>query len=86
MEVVIRLQKAGTRAKKRFNFRVVAINRTTNRQGRHLDLLGHYDPSKKPATFSINIEKFDKWVKNGAQVSDTVLSLVNQTKKNNKKS
>ena len=81
MEVVIRLQKAGKSAKKRYNYRVVAMNRTTNRQGRHLDLLGYYDPSKEPATVSINLEKLDKWVKNGAQLSDTVRSLVNQSKK-----
>ena len=81
MEVIIRLQKAGKKANKRYNYRVIAINKTNNRQGRHLELLGYYNPSKKPASFSINLEKLDKWVKNGAQLSETVRSLIKQSKK-----
>ena len=81
MEVVIRLQRIGKRANKRSNFRIVAMSKKSTREGRHLELLGHYDPSKKPATFSINLEKLDKWVKNGARLSDTINSLVKKSKK-----
>ena len=81
MEVRIRLQKAGKTANKRYNYRIVVISRTTARQGRHLDLLGHYDPSKKPATISVNREKLQQWVGKGAQMSDTVKSLLNKSKK-----
>lgn len=84
MEVRIRLQKAaGKSAKKHYNFRVVAINRTDARQGRHLDLLGYYDPAKKPAAILINHDKLEKWLKHGAQMSDTVKSLVAKSKKGN---
>lgn len=76
MEVRIRLQKAGKTANKRYNYRIVAISRAAARQAAHLELLGYYDPSKKPAVVSINREKLDKWVKQGAQMSDTVRSLV----------
>ena len=82
MEVKIRLQKANQKAKKRYNYRVVAISRTNARQGKHLDLLGYYDPAKKPAVVSINFEKLDKWLKNGARMSDTVKSLLKKAKKN----
>ena len=78
MEVRIRLQKAGKLANKRYNYRIVVISRAAARQGRHLDLLGYYDPSRKPATFSVNREKLDQWIKKGAQMSDTVRSLVNK--------
>lgn len=81
MEVRIRLQKAVKTSNKRCNYRVVAISRTSARDSKHLDLLGHYDPSKKPASLSINVEKVEKWVKKGAQMSDTVRSLVKQLKK-----
>ena len=78
MEVRIRLQKAGKLANKRYNYRIVVIGRAKARQGRHLDLLGYYDPARKPATFSVNREKLDQWVKKGAQMSETVRSLVNK--------
>ena len=78
MEVRIRLQKAGKTANKRCNYRIVVISRAKARQGRHLDLLGYYDPARKPAAVSINREKLDQWVKKGAQMSETVRSLVSK--------
>lgn len=80
MEVRIRLQKAGKTAKKRYNYRIVVISRAAPRQGRHLDLIGYYDPSKKPAVISINQEKLNKWVERGARLSNTVRSLVKKKK------
>jgi small subunit ribosomal protein S16 len=80
MEVRIRLQKAGKSANKRYNFRIVAIGRARPREGRFLDLLGYYDPSKKPAVVSLNRERLEQWVKKGAQMSDTVRSLISQSK------
>jgi len=82
MEVRIRLQKAGKSASKRYNYRVVAISKETTRDGRHLELLGYYDPAKKPAVVSIDQEKLDKWLKKGAQMSDTVRALVKGLKDN----
>ena len=81
MEVMIRLQKAGKRANKRYNYRIVAISRAAARQARRLDIIGYYDPAKKPTVISINHEKLDGWVKKGAQMSDTVKSLVAKSKK-----
>lgn len=80
MEVRIRLQKVGQTAKKRYNYRIVAINRSNSRQGRHLDILGYYDPAKKPAALSFNQEKLNAWLKKGARMSDTVKSLIAKKK------
>ena len=80
MEVRIRLQKAGKISSKRHNYRVVAMSGASSRQARHLEILGHYDPDRKPAVISIDRAKLEKWVKNGAQVSDTVKSLLKKTK------
>jgi len=80
MEVRIRLQKAGKTAKKRYNYRIVAISRAAARQGRYLDILGYYDPAKKPAVISLNQEKLNKWLKQGARLSDTVRTLVKKIK------
>ena len=80
MEVRIRLQKSSNRAKKRFNYRVVAISRAKARQSDSLEILGYYDPTKKPAVVQINKEKLNKWVAKGAQMSDTVRSLLAKSK------
>ena len=80
MEVRIRLQKAGKPSSKKCNYRVVAMSKNQPRQADSLDILGYYDPAKKPATFSINKEKLEKWVKQGAQMSETVRSLVKKAK------
>lgn len=84
MEVRIRLQKAGKTASKRYNYRIVAISRATARQGRNLDTIGYYDPAKKPASLSVNHEKLEAWIKKGAQMTDTVRSLVKKNKKSAK--
>jgi small subunit ribosomal protein S16 len=81
MEVRIRLQKGGKTANKRYNYRIVAIGRSMARQGRHLDILGYYDPSKNPASFSINNEKLNGWLKKGARMTDTIKSLVKKHQK-----
>jgi len=81
MQVMIRLQRVGKSPNKKFNYRVVAISKSSSRDGRRLEILGHYDPTKQPAVFSIKQDKLDKWLKNGAQMSDTVRSLVIKQKK-----
>jgi len=81
MEVRIRLQKAGRGSKKRYNYRIVAMSKSQPRESSYLELIGHYDPAKKPAVVSIDLAKLDKWIKKGAQMSDTVRSLAKKTRK-----
>ena len=80
MEVKLRLQRAGQSAKGRYNYRIVAISKASKRDGKHLDIVGHYDPAKKPAVVAVDKEKLNKWLKNGAVMSDTVKSLVKKLK------
>ncbi len=81
MEVRIRMQRAGNPAQKTVNWRIVAANRPEARQGGHLDILGYYDPGKKNAPFKIDYVKLEKWLKNGAQMTDTIRTLVNKDKR-----
>ena len=76
MEVRIRLQKIGKGAGRCTNYRIVAISRSTTRDGKRLDILGYYDPTRQPASLSINREKLNTWIKKGAQMTDTIRSLV----------
>ncbi|MDP8266707.1 MAG: 30S ribosomal protein S16 [Candidatus Aceula meridiana] len=81
MEVRIRLQRIGKSAKKRYNYRIVAIKKQAKRDSRTLDILGYYDPAKKPAVVSLDQQKLEKWIKQGAQMSDTVKNLAKKLKK-----
>ena len=80
MAVKIRLRKVSDTAKKRYNFRIVAIDDLKSRDGRALEELGYYDPAKNPAAFKVNKERIEFWRKLGAQISPTVKSLVKKAK------
>jgi len=71
--VKLRLQRFGT--KKKPFYRVVAADSRKPRDGRYLEIIGLYDPTKKPAFVQIDNEKALNWLKNGAQPTDTVRSL-----------
>lgn len=81
MEVKIRMQRTGAPAQKNYNWRIVVISKYRARDSRVLDIVGHYDPAKKPAVYKIDTVKVEKWIKNGAQMTDTVRTLYNRSKK-----
>lgn len=70
MAVVIRMKRAG--AKKRPFFRVVVADSRYPRDGRYIEQLGYYDPLTDPATFKVDAEKFERWIRNGARPSESV--------------
>lgn len=72
--LMIRLARFG--AKKKPFYRVVVIEKERARNGRNLEVVGHYNPLTKPAQVNLKHERVDYWVKNGAQMSDTVQRLV----------
>ena len=74
MSVKIRLARHG--AKKRPFYRIVATDSESPRDGKFLEILGHYDPIPEPALIHINEIKIDKWKEKGAKLSDTVRSLL----------
>ncbi|MBU1318000.1 MAG: 30S ribosomal protein S16 [candidate division Zixibacteria bacterium] len=78
MAVRIRLRRMGS--KKRPFYRFVAADSRYARDGRFLETLGYYNPMEKPAKINVEPEKVFKWLKNGAQMSETVTSLFKQIK------
>ena len=77
--VKIRLTRGGS--KKRPYYRVTAIDERKRRDGRPLEFLGTYDPKPEAEVLRIDIEGIEKWVAKGAQVSDTVTSLIKRARK-----
>lgn len=74
MAVKIRLKRMG--AKKAPFYRVVVADSRYPRDGRFIEELGHYNPTTDPADIKIDIEKAQTWIKNGAQPTETVKSLL----------
>lgn len=76
--LTIRLARIGK--KKKPYYRVVVIERTRPRDGRVRELVGTYDPLKKPAEIKLNGERIKYWLGQGAQPSDTVRSFLKREK------
>lgn len=77
MATRIRLKRMG--AKKVPFYRLVVADSRTPRDGRFIEEIGYYDPTKEPSVIKINEERALYWLKNGAQPSETVRSLLNKT-------
>ena len=72
--VKIRLQRVGK--KKKPFYRVVVADSRAPRGGKFLEIIGHYDPLTDPATIVIQEEKALKWLRQGAQPTETVAGLL----------
>jgi small subunit ribosomal protein S16 len=73
---MIRLARFG--AKKKPFYRVVVIEKERARNGRSLEVVGHYNPLSTPAEVTLKRDRLEYWTKSGAQMSDTVKRLVEQ--------
>jgi small subunit ribosomal protein S16 len=76
--LTIRLARIGK--KKKPFYRVVVIERTRPRDGRTRELVGTYDPLKKPAEIKLDAERIKYWLSQGAQPSNTVRSFLKREK------
>ena len=74
MAVHIRLRRAG-RAK-RPAYRVVVADSRSARDGRFIEVIGHYNPLTDPPTIKIELDRASEWIKKGAQPSNTVRTLL----------
>ena len=74
MAVKIRLRRMG--AKKAPFYRVAVADSKSPRDGRCIEEIGIYDPTKNPHVIQIDAEKAKKWIANGAQPTDTVKDLL----------
>jgi small subunit ribosomal protein S16 len=73
----IRLRRTGST--KRPYYRVVVADSQAWRDGRFVEVLGHYDPRKNPAVVKIDSERAKYWIAKGAKPSETVESLLKRS-------
>ncbi len=72
--VKIRLRRMG--AKKNPYYRIVVADSRSPRDGRCIEEIGTYNPLANPAAVTVDVEKAQTWIKNGAQPTDTVRGLL----------
>ena len=73
MAVKIRLARMGK--KRNPIYRIVVADSRYPRDGRCIEELGYYDPTKEPSVFKVDTEKAKSWIDKGAQPTDTVKKL-----------
>jgi ribosomal protein S16 len=79
MAVSIRLRREG--ALNRPYYKVVVADSRSPRDGKFLELVGTYDPKKTGQNSTLKLDRIEHWLSRGAQPSDTVRSLIKQTRK-----
>lgn len=75
--VRIRLRRMGT--SKLAYYRIVAADARKAQDGRFLDIIGYYDPLRRPNELKVDEAKVFDWMRKGAQVTETVRSLLRRT-------
>ncbi len=80
--VVIRLARLG--AKKRPKYRVTVADSRFFRNGRFIEILGHYNPNPRgqEQEVTLDLEKVQSWVSKGAQPTDRVKKLIQKAQAN----
>ncbi len=76
MAVKIRLRRLG--AKKAPFYRIVVADSRYPRDGRFIEEIGYYDPTKNPSVVHVDGEKAKQWIANGAQPTDTVKKILKE--------
>lgn len=77
--VKIRLKRVG--AKKAPFYHIVVADSRTARDGKIIEQIGTFNPMTNPETITLDTEKVNKWIQNGAQPTDTVKALIKKASK-----
>ena len=72
--VKIRLRRMG--AKKAPYYRIVVADARSPSDGRCIEEIGTYDPTREPSVINVDLEKANKWIATGAQPTDTVKKIL----------
>ncbi|MFZ4115536.1 MAG: 30S ribosomal protein S16 [Chthoniobacterales bacterium] len=79
MAVAIRLRREG--ARNHPFYRITVADQRSPRDGKFIELIGHYDSKKEGENFVIDLERAEYWLSVGARPSQTVLSIINKARK-----
>ncbi|MEM7699503.1 MAG: 30S ribosomal protein S16 [Verrucomicrobiota bacterium] len=77
--VKIRLRREGSKG--RPYYKVVVADSRARREGPYIEQIGTYNPLAEGENYTLDLEKVDKWLGNGAKASDTVASLIRKARR-----
>ena len=77
---MVRIRLARTGAKKKPSYRVAIADKRSPRNGRCIEYIGHYNPMVEPPVIAIDLARADYWLKQGAQPTETVASLLKKAR------
>lgn len=75
--LTIRLTRMG--AKKKPFYRVIVTEKRSKRDGKFVEIVGHYNPLSNPVQIKIDHDRVNHWISCGAQPSETVRSLIRKS-------
>jgi small subunit ribosomal protein S16 len=78
MAVSIRLRREGTT--NRPYYKIVVADSRSPRDGKFIEIIGHYDPKLKERNSTLDLDRAEYWIARGAQPSDTVRSLLRKNR------
>lgn len=73
---MLRIRLTRTGKTRQESFRIVVAPHTNAVKGKYIEMLGYYHPATQPKKLEINKERVEYWIKNGAQPSDTLATLL----------
>jgi len=79
MAVKIRLRREGTKG--RPYYKIVVADGRAPKEGRYIEVIGKYDPMQENDNCTLDLEKAEQWIGNGAQPSETVNSLIKKARR-----
>lgn len=77
---MVKIRMTRTGANRDISFRIVATDSRSPRDGQNIENLGWYDPKKSGTNFLLKMDRIEYWQSKGAQVSDTVRSLIRKVR------
>ena len=77
MSITIRLARIGR--KNAPAYKIVVTNTRDKRNGKFIDILGHFNPSENPSVKEMDKKKYEEWRTKGALVSDAVLKIIDNS-------
>lgn len=75
---MLKIRLARTGANKKSSYRIVVIDRENARDGRFVEILGHFNARRTPPELVFNQDRMTHWLSKGAQPSETVRSFLKQ--------
>lgn len=78
MAVALKLYRQGKKGSP--SYRIVAVNKHYKADGKYIEEVGFYNPMSNPAIFTVKKDRFDYWMKVGAQVSEGLQKLLKSNK------